>query len=604
MSLPTEIRQDAKLLFKGEPLYKQMGIDNIRSNRIEMIVTECTPTIQNRFKVVSKFTEASLSKHEKAILDKHIDQYAHKVVLASKNHGSILIFNIEDGNYDIYRFYFGGSPYKFQFAGTPENVLSQIQSSVIDALIIDSNKLGANIISFLEALQQQRKKCPIILITGNQNQNEIAKVASLVQDLIIKPLNGKMLTQRLAKTQKRWEFEEHVQRKIGESVGVSIETKILVVFRDRAIIQRIRKNGLLLYKEYAIVPTTTIYFRANQLFRLLGIHSKNATHIELEVVSCQYDLEKKLYRVIANFKEISDYLIQAVYDFISGKLHPGETLVEPEAVREEKKIGEHSMESRTIPTKSEDWLFLKEPDEEKGGHTPKSEDWLFLKEPDEEETFADSMLPPLPQKQDTANIRHQKIKNENKQKEETPFMIPPKPQVQQYSFSDLIKELPQCKVQSIKNIYFGDEFFSKQERLYISQLKIQKGQTFAHRAKLRQVAQKYLSSNPEFYKQRLNQKLVMQERSAVIRIFSEKLECFIVIGAILKTVSKGMGLSTSQVEDSYDYDPYYLIGIPKPQHLDFGLASEIRTFIDREVAICRATNKDVVHLLPDILKLL
>ncbi len=616
LSLPTEIRPDSRLLFKGAPLYEQMGIDNIKSNRIEMLVTECAPTIQNRFKVVSKFTDTGFTDSEKKILDEYIERYASKVALASKNHGSILIFGTGEGYYDSYRFYFEGSPYKFQFAGTPEKVLSEIQSSTIDVLIIDSDNLDARITSLLDSFQKQKRRLPIILVTGDQNQNAIAQVATLVQDLIIKPINGKMLLQRLAKVRKRWEFEEQVQKKIGASVGVSIETKILVVFKDQAVIQRIRNNGLLLYKEQAIIPTTTIYFRANEFFQLLSVQSKNMTHIELEVVSCQYDLEKKLYRVIANFKEISDHLVQAVQDFLSGKLMPGATLAEPETTTQEDMLDAipDAPDTPDEKAKEEDsggWLFLKEPEEEEED----SGGWLFLKEPEEEEEEDDPILPPPPQEQEASNletIQHEQpegvkwdvSQKEESEPEEAPFIIPPKPKIQQYSLSDLVRELPQCQVQSLKSLHFSDEFFSEDEDSYTSQLKMQRGQIHAHKAKLQQVAQKYLGSNPDFYKQRFNTKLVTQERAAVLHVFSEQLECFMLIGATLKTVPKGMGISASLAEDSYEYTPYYLIGVPKPQHVDFGVAFETRSFMDREVAICSPTNKDVGQILPDLLKLL
>ena len=614
LTLPTAIREQAKLLFKGAPLYQQLQINNISVNRVEMVVTECSPTIKNRFKVVAQFIDTCFKGNEKSILDSYIDQYSSKVVSASQNHGTVLIFSDGQGSYDSYRFYLEGSPYKFQFVNTPEAALTQTQTaSTIDCLIIDSDKLSSSITAFMESLNQQKRRLPIILVTGDKDQRLITRVAPFAQDLIIKPVNGKVLLQRLSKVKQRWGQEEQIQKKIGESVGVSIETKILVVFRDQAEIQRVRKDGILLYKEYPIIPTTSIYFRANRLFELLGVKSDNITHIELEVISCQYDLEKNLYRIIAVFKDIKEHLLKAIHDFLRGKLNPGSVLVEPEPVPKVKEKVADKTEQQEEPQDDDGWLFLKDPESDDsdinvGHQQPVKEDeegdtWLFLKDPDEDkdvmttQTVIEGRTKASDEPTDWGTTIHVEEKKEE-------FVIPPRPKISQYSLNDLFKAIPNCKASKIENTYFGDEFFAKDEKTYSMRLKTHRSQSIRHNKELKVIAEKHLSNGEQFYKQRFNTKIMLQERAVLFHISDGQLECFLMLGATLKTVPKGMGISDSLVEDKYEYDPYYLIGIPKPIHLDFGMAAETRIFMDRNVDICVQNNKDLVQLLPSILKLL
>lgn len=315
--LPTAIALESRILFKGTPLYEQLGVSNDGNERIELVVVQCQSTANNRFKITAHFAD-TFSAKAKSRLDQHVEQHAQKCVSVSRSAPNILILGDSNELRQTYRFYFKDSSYETMFAVNAADVFEKLHEFRVDLLIIDTDHLEDMGVPVIQGFKKRKIRMPIMLITGQGNAKLLTKYAPLVQDVIMKPVNGKALLKRMKGVFERWKAEVKVEQEIGENLGVHLTTRILVAFRDSAVIKRVRKDGLLLFKEQPIVPTTTIYCKASTLFKNMGLEEKNVTHLELTVGRCDPLEDGKGFRILSKFKDTPSDIHAMIDSFVNG----------------------------------------------------------------------------------------------------------------------------------------------------------------------------------------------------------------------------------------------------------------------------------------------
>ena len=279
----------------------------------------------------------------------------------------LLILGEDEDVGQKYRFYLKGLPYHTTFAEPDTDLIQKLKETSADLLILDSDHLHEHAHLILDSLHQQKIRLPIVIVTSEQNPEVVQKIAPNVKEFVLKPINGNTLQERINKALSRWQREVQLEADIGKNVGVHLQTRILVAFRDSAIIERVRKDGLLLYKEQPIIPNTTIYFKAGTLFKTMGIDSNNISPLKLTVKRCDR-VEGAQYRVLSEFKEMFSF--QEVVDaFVEGRPLPKISEEVSEQMEADASVDEFFMGE--LEDNTEDSFFIGD------GPDFADEDWLL-----------------------------------------------------------------------------------------------------------------------------------------------------------------------------------------------------------------------------------
>ncbi len=551
--LPTAIAKDARILFKGSPLYQQLHLEEPGIERIELRVADCISTINNRFKITAHFAEEFSTKH-KGTLDEYIDKHAEKCVSVSQSSPTILITGDDPSQWKAYRFYFEKTQYRLEFATNGKEIFQKLQNLHVDMLLLDTDNAKDKGLPILDELHKRKLRMPTIVITSDKNPETIQKIAPRVQDFLVKPINGRGLVKRLTKVFDRWKGEMRLEQEIGENVGVNVQTRILVVFKDTAVVRRVRKDGLLLYKEQPIIPTTSIYFKAGTLFETMGLEDRNVSHLELLVASCEISSKGHKYRVIAKFKDVPNNIQKMIEAFVDGKPVPPATQPPPAPSEE---------------TAEEDDPFALDSGSE------------FFEDPDGVPITAETTP------SESQDKSPEEIRTDN------------------FTIAELEQQLPQSQVEEVLAEQTEDAYFTSKSVEYARKIKALQSAMRDFKEPLQQLANRRMPKvDDQFTKRKFDYTTGRREQTITYRVHSPSTEAFFQLGAVLTNIPKGMGISASLVEDQYNYDPYFVFGLPGDPRPELGAPIEKRTIAGKNIQIYQFTQEKVISLVQTIVNLM
>lgn len=561
--LPTSIALESRILFKGTPLYKQLGIDDETHERVELLVSDCTPTANNNFKITARFTDDFIKK-SKNKLDHHVEQHAQKCISVSRSAPNILIVGDSHDIRQSYRFYFKDSDYEAIFANNADDTFEKMQEFRTDLLILDTNHLETLGKQIVEGLKQRKMRMPLMLVTGDGNPQLLQTFVPKVQDVLIRPVNGQVIKKRIKQVFERWKNEVKVEQEIGKNLGVNLKTRILVAFRDKAVIRRVRKDGLLILKHHPIVPTTSVYCKVGVLFKNMGFEKKNVNHLELIVSRCDPLEDDRGFRILSKFINTPLDIQKLIEAFVDGV--PSSQL----ALR---------MSASEQPTKKASMVAVEEKEVEQ---TPG-----LVSTVSEIQEGKSGMVSSVSEVEEVAEV-------------EPDIVIPIR-----FNPDKFEKALPRCKIEPVLAENVKDAYFPASGSQYVRQLYLFRKQIAPFQINLQQVVDRIFPKiESTFSHRKMDHVTLRREQSVTYWVHAGNTGVYFQLGAILTTIPKGMGISASLVEDKYRYDPYFAFGVPVDSCEELGDPIGVRTINGQKVSIYDTANPKVLTFSKIIIDLL
>ncbi len=340
--LPTAIDQKTRLIFKGTHLYRQMGLTEFDSERLNLRVEQCETIDEKRFKITSHFV-GELDTTFRKQMEQYIEEHGEAPVEQTPNTITCLITCDQKKEWGTYRNYFKNTEYKLVFAINGMDALNKLQDNSVDILLVDTDHLHKNGLPFIKSVQRLSRYLPIMIVTQERSPQLIEPLSNKVDNLLLKPINMHRLQHRLQLTLQSRLQANNQRSKSTKKQGVHLKTDLLLVFRDAANIEQVVKDGLIFYKGQPIAPSTKIYFRAQALFKKMGLTQRNVAHLELNVISCEaIDPGVDYFQIRAQFQNVPSYIQEAIDAFVDGK--PLKNISE-EAAQQAEALGDDALDA-------------------------------------------------------------------------------------------------------------------------------------------------------------------------------------------------------------------------------------------------------------------
>ncbi len=316
--LPLAIPVGTKIVFKGKVLYSKLGLTTDDAKRIDLRVSSCTATKEGGYKVITLFANNSIAPIKKE-LDEFIDRHTKGTSSALLGKPQILIGCDDEKSWQLYQAYLQEKPYQLIFAKNGTDVLDKLEKTPVDLFILDTKNIQKHMSDTMERIQKNYS--PMMIVTKQENPKIREQYLPLVQDIVLKPLDENKLVSHVEKALKNLGKNSRSQKKSGEEAGLYLSTRIMLAYRDSIVIEKIRKDGMLFYKDLPIVHATSIYFSTGTLFQEMGLDKKNIGPLKMRITRCEHIAEDEQYLIFAEFDDLLSFQL-VINAFVDGKPLP------------------------------------------------------------------------------------------------------------------------------------------------------------------------------------------------------------------------------------------------------------------------------------------
>ncbi|MBF0287002.1 MAG: response regulator [SAR324 cluster bacterium] len=316
--LPMALPVGTKIFFKGQVLYSKLGLTADNAKRIDLRVGNCTPAKEGSYKITTLFANNSIAPIKKE-LDQFIERHTKGGDSAFLNKARILIGCDDEKSRKLYQSALQYTPYELIFAKNGNDVLNKLGQSPVDLLFLDTADIQKNIGLAMDKIQKNYSS--VMIATKQKNPKIPEQYLPLIQDIVLKPVDPQKLVLRIEKVLKSFGSKVRDHEGTSKDVGLYLSTRIMLAYRDSITIEKMRKDGLLFYKNLPLVHATSIYFSAGTLFEKMGLDKKNIGPLKMRINRCEYIPENDQYLVFGEFQDFLSF--QLVIDaFVDGKPLP------------------------------------------------------------------------------------------------------------------------------------------------------------------------------------------------------------------------------------------------------------------------------------------